>query len=130
MVLVMTSVSVLILAGTMSRTYTVAKLNDRNAQNDIGMMAADAAVEKIVYQLRNDYMNNGADTAATNKIKYGGLYSKMVPSSGTESTYWNQFQFSDGQGHVGYSYVGCDFQQRVHCSSGSAAGRICTVYSG
>ena len=82
----------------MSRTYTVAKLNDRNAQNDIGMMAADAAVEKIVYQLRNDYMNNGADTAVTNKIKYGGLYSKMVPHQATKALIGISFNFPTARG--------------------------------
>ena len=100
MVLIMASVSLLVLSATMSRTATVANLNQRSNQFNATLNAAEAATEKVVARMRADYLFGG-EVAITNNMNN---YRTDIPLS-TEAPYWGRFQFSDAQGNVNRNYV-------------------------
>ena len=100
MVLVIGAVSLVVLAATMSRTGTVALLNDRNNQYVANCNAAEAAVEKVIARLGFDFRCYGVGAVSGNL----GIYRTNIPT-GSESPYWSQFQFSDAQGHVNQTFV-------------------------
>ena len=107
MVLVVTAASVLILAGTLSRTYTVTKLNDRNNQYIANQNAAEAAVEKIYAKMAFDFMSSGQGAmAVSNNIRDSRYQAEYPNADNTEDSYWNNFTFSDGQGNDNRVYVG------------------------
>ncbi len=119
MVLIIIAVCMLILGGTLSRTYTVSTLNDRNSQFNLGLNAADSAVEKVIARMRYDYINN-AD-AGVNSSLTNGTYKVMVPTSG-ENAYWGNFQFSDAQGHPSQTYVAIVSNRTYAVLTGTYAG--------
>jgi hypothetical protein len=102
LVLFITAVCLLILSATMNRTFANASLNDRNNQYTACLYAAESATEKTISLMKSDFMN-GNLTAITNNL---GVYRAAVPLV-SESPYWGNFEFSDGQGHVGSNYIAC-----------------------
>lgn len=102
MVIVLVACMMIVMTGTLKRTYTVAKLNDRNTQLGIGQNAAEAAVEKVFARIAYDFSNYGLG-AVTNNYNLG-VYQTNIPST-TEDAYWGNFQFSDAQGNVNRTYV-------------------------
>ncbi len=101
-VMCITAASMIMLAATMSRTIGTSDFNARNNQYFAGLYAAEAATEKVVSMMKTDFLI-GNLVAITNHL---ALYSNTVPLS-TESPYWSNFQFSDGQGHLNSTYVAC-----------------------
>jgi len=99
MVLILVGVSILILAGVMRRTESVAILNERNNNYVVTCNAAEAAVEKIYSYMAYDFQNQGLLTVTNNLSMYRG----NIPGDG--NSYWSNFQFSDGQGNSGKTYV-------------------------
>jgi hypothetical protein len=103
MVLSIVAASMLVAGATIYRTYTVAKLNDRNNQYISTMNAAEAAIEKSFLRMAYDFSSLGAG-AVTNNLE---LYRTNLPSA-AENSFWANFQFSNGQPgginriHVGY----------------------------
>ena len=100
MVMSLIAVSLIILAATMQRTGTVANLNNRNNTYVVNVNAAEAAVEKIYARMAYDFVGFGLGSVAANL----SLYRTNVPTA-AENEYWNQFQFSDGQGNANRTYV-------------------------
>ena len=100
MVLCITAATMMVLAATMSRTMTTASNNARNNQYVAGLYAAEAATEKVFGMMKSDFLG-GNLTAISNHMS---LYQGAIP---TEDPYWEQFQFSDGAGHVNSNYVAC-----------------------
>ena len=86
MVLAMVGASVVILAATLTRTLSEARINDRNNQSITGVNAAEAAVEKVVAQMRYDFLNYGLSgvTARLNS------YTTNYPLS-SENPYWANY---------------------------------------
>ena len=119
LVMGMTSVSIIILAATMSRNATVSRLNGRNKEYILCQNAAEAAVEKIVARIRYDFVTGGP-TQVTNNL---ALYRTDVPSvaAGDDPYFVNNFQFSDGT-TVGKTYV--------QCISNTVFGPLPSQYSG
>ena len=117
LVMGMTTVSIIILAATMSRNATTARLNGRNSEYNKCVAAAEAAVEKTVSRVRYDFLIGGP-TQVTNNL---ALYRTDVPTA-AEDPYWSQFQFSDAQGHVGQTYI--------QCISNTVFGPLPSQYSG
>jgi hypothetical protein len=98
MVIVIIAALMVVMAGTLSRTQTVAKLNDRNSQYVLCQNAAEAATEKVYARLAYDFQLFGMG-GVTNNLS---IYRSYYPS---EDSYWDQFQFSDAQGHANATYV-------------------------
>lgn len=96
MVLIISVASIVILSGTLRRTYTVAKMNDRNNQFVLCQNAAEAAVDKVFAKMSHDfstpglglmYISNNLDT----------IYRVAYPKS-TEDPFWTNFVFMDATG--------------------------------
>src|SRR5581483_879730 len=98
--LVLTAITTAGLAATLSRTYTVAKLNDRETAYLMANTAAEAATEKVLSMMMVDFANGG-ETTLSNKISF---YRTMIPTT-TENSFWTNFQFSDAQGNANATYV-------------------------
>jgi hypothetical protein len=104
MVLCITTASMIVLAATMNRTIGTTTMNGRNNQYVAGLYAAEAATEKVYAMMKADFLS-GQLTAITNHL---GQYQGTIPgTSANESAYWNQYQFSDGAGHLNSTYVAC-----------------------
>jgi hypothetical protein len=100
-VLIMTAVALIILGGTLARTYGVARMNSRavdmmNAQN-----AAEAAMEMVFSRMQYDFQSAGGLGMVTTNL---GNYRNLYPTS-TQDAYWANFQFSDAQGNANKTYV-------------------------
>jgi hypothetical protein len=100
-VLVITLVSVVIMTGTLRRTYTVSRLNDRSNQLILAQNAAEAAVEKVFALMQYDFQFAGGPGGVANSLD---TYRNTFPSAG-EDSYWTNFVFSDGAGGSNKTYV-------------------------
>ncbi len=99
-VLFMAVVAVIILGGTLNRTYGVARMNSRAVDMMSAQNAAEAAIEMVFSHIQYDFQSSGGlGMVTTNLSTYRGLY----PLS-SQDAYWNNFQFSDAQGNVGKTY--------------------------
>ena len=83
----------LVMGSTMLRTSTNALINDHNRVYTTGLYAAEAAVEKVIARMRNDYANG---IAISNNLS---IYRGLVPTT-AEDPYWGNFRFSDSQGNA------------------------------
>ena len=90
-----------------------------------GLYAAEAAVEKVIARMRNDYGNG---VAIGNNLS---IYRALVPTA-AEDPYWGNFQFSDSQGNANSTYVQCISNTIYTVLSGPYAGLQgwCTRLSG
>jgi hypothetical protein len=104
MVLCITTASLIMLAATMNRTMGTSSMNARNNQYLVGLYAAEAATEKVFGMMKTDFLA-GNLVSITNQMKFR-QYQGAIPLA-TENAYWNQFQFSDGNGSLNSNYVYC-----------------------
>jgi hypothetical protein len=100
MVMCIIALSLIVLASTMRRTGTVARLNNRNNTYVVNANAAEAATEKVFARLAYDFVAFGYGAVVANLP----LYRTNVPNA-AESGYWSGFEFSDGQGNANRTYV-------------------------
>jgi len=103
-VLFFATITLLILAATMRRSATTAILNERQNQFNRTYFAAEAAVEKVVGFMLSDFKQGQSGLVANNLTNYQSMYPGKN-SPGTEDPYFTSYQFTDGQGHVGKTYV-------------------------
>src|SRR5580700_195949 len=90
------------MTATLSRTYSGAKLNDRNNAYLAGTAAAEAATEKAMACMMIDFANGGVSLISNNLTYY---MTSSVPLA-SENSYWTNWQFSDAQGNNNRIYVG------------------------
>ena len=96
------AVSLIVLAATMQRTGTVARLNNRNNTYLVNVNAAEAAVEKVYGRMSYDFVAFGLGGVVANLP----LYRTNVPSAADGvGSYWSNFQFSDGRGNANRTWV-------------------------
>lgn len=93
MVLLLTAVTGITLAGVMSRTTTTSHLNERSNQRIVSLHAAEAATEKIIARMAADYAIDAEKTVAENEA----AYPTMLPVA-DELAFWGGFEFSDTAG--------------------------------
>jgi hypothetical protein len=105
LVLVITAATMIVLTATMNRTIGASTMNARNNQYMAGLYAAEAATEKVLAMMKTDFLS-GNLVAITNHLPQ---YRAAIPtaSDGANCSYWGQYQFSDGQGHLNSNYVAC-----------------------
>jgi len=102
----MVAVSLVMLVATLSRLNGDADLNARNGQYNASLYAAEAAVERVVARMRYDYLIAGGSSAVSNNLDtYRSYYPGKLGSTEDPIGYWNNFQFSDGQGNLNATYV-------------------------
>src|SRR4029077_17266493 len=102
MVLVVVAATMLIAGATIYRTYTVAKLNDRNNQYLSTLNAAEAATEKVYARMAYDFQSQGVGLVNFNLPTYR---TNLPNAMECGDSYWSNFEFTDGQGNVGRTYA-------------------------
>jgi hypothetical protein len=99
MVMAVTGAMLIVVAATVSRSMTNAKMNSRSNEYSVTCNAAEAAVEKVVARMGYDFQSYGPGGVNGNL----GLY--QTNSLPNEDPYWNTFAFSDGNRHSNQTYV-------------------------
>src|SRR5437773_1103562 len=99
-VMIFTGATLLTLAGLLRWSSMTASLARRNNQVDSASAAAEAAVEKVVTQMSEDFQQGGETRVSANLLNYR----ESAPTS-QESDFWSRYEFSDGQGHVNQTFV-------------------------
>jgi hypothetical protein len=100
MTLFMTAVALILLAGILSWASGNAKLAARSNQYTVAVAAAEAAAEKVNAQVASDFLNGGDAEVTTNLSSY-----RLIVPTSSDSSYWGNWQFSDGQGNVSNTCV-------------------------
>jgi hypothetical protein len=101
LVLIMSAIALAILAGVMTWASSSARLTHRSIQYTRSIAAAEAATEKVVSQITQDFLHGGAGRVVNNLNSYR---QNSVPST-TDSAYWGTWEFNDGNGNIGQTYV-------------------------
>src|SRR5688500_9115104 len=97
-VMVFAAISLTALTGALSWTSSSARQTSRTVQYYETAAAAEAASEKVLATLREDYQNGSAARVESRL----SAYSEIVPST-QENPAWDNFTFSDGAGNSGTS---------------------------
>lgn len=90
----------ILMAATINRSMTNAKLNGRSNDLSVEQNAAEAAAEKVYSMMAYDFQNYGPGGVSINLARYR----TNVPSA-LDDPYWSGFTFSDGQGNIGRTYI-------------------------
>lgn len=99
-VLVFAGISLVALGGIMTWSSQSARMTARNNQYYNTVAAAEAATEKVLSRVSSDYTTYGDALVVANLASYRTL----VPTT-TEWSGWVGYQFSDGQGYGGMTYM-------------------------
>jgi hypothetical protein len=100
MVLVLAAVATVTLVGILSWAGTNTNLTSRNNQYIRSQVAAEAAVEKVLAKVGDDYQNYGITLVVANL----NSYRSTVPT-GNEYGYWNNYRFMDESGAANHTSV-------------------------
>jgi hypothetical protein len=100
MTMIMTGAALAILAGAMAWSSSSTRLTYRSIQYTRSEAAAEAATEKVISQISQDFMYGGPNLVANNL----NSYQHTVPTP-SDSAYWNTWQFNDANGNIGQTYV-------------------------
>ncbi|HTB85243.1 MAG TPA: hypothetical protein VK742_16475 [Candidatus Sulfotelmatobacter sp.] len=98
--LMLTAIALLILANILYWSSSSALLTHHSIQYNRSIAAGEAATEKVLSQMRQDFLYGG-DALVVNNL---GSYRAIIPSP-VDSPYWTGWQFDDGNGGVGQTYV-------------------------
>jgi hypothetical protein len=99
--LFMTAVALILLAGAMAWSSNNTTMTYRSIQYTRSVAAAEAATEKVVSHITQDFLNGGEGLVVNNLNSYR---QNTVPSV-TNSAYWSTWEFDDGYGNIGQTYV-------------------------
>lgn len=98
--MIMVGVALAMLAGAMTWSVNTTRLTHRSVQHARSIAAAEAGTEKILSQMTQDFLTSGERRVQENLASYRSL----VPMA-ADSAFWENWQFSDGQGQLGRSYI-------------------------
>ncbi|MGA9450313.1 MAG: hypothetical protein WBW41_03100 [Verrucomicrobiia bacterium] len=98
--MIMSAVALAILAAAMSWSASSTQLTHRSIQYNQSVAAAEAATEKVVSQINQDFLLGGQSLVINNL----NIYQDTVPLP-SDSPYWSTWEFDDGNGHTGQTYV-------------------------
>ncbi len=99
--LIMSAVALALLAGAMSWSSSNTRLTYRSIQYNRSVAAAEAATEKVVSQINRDFLYGGQSFVVNNL----NLYRQNTVPTASDSPYWATWQFNDGNGNIGQTYV-------------------------
>ena len=100
MTLVMSGIALLVLTGAMSWSATNTRLTDRSNRYATAVAAGESAIEKILTQMNQDFLDGGEALVVNNL----NVYRSTVPTS-ADSAYWSTWEFNNASGQVGQTYV-------------------------
>jgi hypothetical protein len=98
--LIMTGIAFAILAAAMSWSANTTRLTHRSIQYARTVVAAEAATEKVLSSISQDFLHGGEKLVADNLNDYRA----MVPNSADSST-WSQWQFTSPDRYGGATHV-------------------------
>jgi hypothetical protein len=98
--MVAVSTGLIILAGAMAWSGASGKQVDRANAYMASVAAAEAATETTISRISTDFLYGGESQVLANVASYR----QAVPTP-TDSSYWSNWQFSDGAGNVNSTYV-------------------------
>ena len=98
--MIMSGVALAILAAAMSWSASNTQLTYRSIQYNQSIAAAEAATEKVVSLVNQDFLLGGQSLVLNDT----NTYQNTVPSL-SDSSYWSTWEFDDGNGHIGQTYV-------------------------
>ena len=119
MVMVFSAIAITVLSSSMNWTAQNSMYNERSIQLTVSAAAAEAATEKLVTRMMNDY-NNGGEATVFNNL---ASYRTNVPTT-AEDSYWAGFSFSDAQGTTNQNYAARTQTQIYTNLSGQYAGLL------
>ncbi|GDY23419.1 hypothetical protein LBMAG56_47660 [Verrucomicrobiota bacterium] len=99
-VMIFSSIGLLALGTAMQWTNQSAMLNERATESRAALLAAEATTEKVVAAMSADFQRGGETLVHANTPAYTAL----LPTA-AEDPYWQNFQFADGRGNNGATYV-------------------------
>jgi hypothetical protein len=99
--IIMSAVALALLAAAMSWSAGSTRMTYRSIQYNRSVAAAEAATEKAVGQINRDFLYGGESLVIDNLNTYR---QNTVPTS-SDSSYWNNWEFNDANGHPGQTYV-------------------------
>jgi hypothetical protein len=100
LVLIIAAATLTILGAALTWCTTNTTINQRNNQYFKTLAAAEAATEKVITKMANDYQSQGDALVSANLDTYRGL----VPTP-AEAGLWSGYEFKDGQGNLNKTYV-------------------------
>jgi hypothetical protein len=98
--MVMAGVALAMLAAALSWSSTSTRLTYRSIQYTRSEAAAEAATDKVVSQISQDFLYDGEATVVNNL----NTYRNTVPLP-SDSAYWNTWLFNDASGNSGRTFV-------------------------
>ena len=98
--LVTTGIALVMVTGILTYSSSSARLNARSSQYQRALAAAEGATEKVVSQMTRDYLSQGEALVQANLNTY-----RQGVLSPSDSPYWNGWQFNDGNGNLGKTFV-------------------------
>lgn len=119
MVLVFSAIGLTVLSASMNWVASNSMHNERTVQLSITAAAAEAATEKLVSRMMNDY-NNGGEATVYNNL---ASYRTNIPTTG-DNSYWANFSFSNAQGTTNQNYAARTQTQIYTNLSGQYAGLL------
>jgi hypothetical protein len=99
--MIMSALALAILAGVMSWSASNTRLTYRSVQYNRSVAAAEAATQKVASQINRDFLSGGENLVVNSLNSYR---QNTAPSS-SDSSYWNTWEFNDGSGNIGQTYV-------------------------
>jgi hypothetical protein len=98
--MIMTGISLAILASAMSWSASSTRLTHRSVQYTRAVAAAEAGTEKVLSRMTRDFLIGGDKLVGINLASYR----QTVPTAG-DSAFWSEWEFNDAGGHLGQTYV-------------------------
>src|SRR5689334_18324276 len=96
MTLVMSGIALLLLTGAMTWSATHTRLTDRSNRYATAVAAGESAIEKVLTQMNQDFLDGGEALVVNNL----NLYRSTCPTS-ADSAYWAGWEFNNGSGQIG-----------------------------
>ena len=101
LVLIMSATALVILAGVMTWAANSNRLTHRSIQFTRSVAAAEGATEKVESQITRDFLSGGEALVSQNL----DIYRRNTVPSSSDSSYWNTWEFNDGNGNLNQTYV-------------------------
>ena len=98
--LMMTGIALAILASAMTWSANSTSLTHRSIQYGRAVVAAEAATEKVLTKISQDYLKGGEALVASSINSYRGL----APNS-SDSAFWSNWEFNNAAGAAGQTHV-------------------------
>ncbi|HZR15774.1 MAG TPA: hypothetical protein VFE51_00485 [Verrucomicrobiae bacterium] len=117
MTLVMSGIALLLLTGAMTWSATSTRLTDRSNRYATAVAAGESAIEKVITQMNQDFLDGGESLVVNNLNSYRATH----PTS-ADSAYWTDWEFNNASGQIGQTYIGRGIASNYVVLTGPYAG--------